>query len=174
MRLKAFEVKNYKTIQDSGLVEIETNVSCLLGKNESGKSAVMQALWKFNNVAAAKYDRLFDLPAEDYTSLRNTDPDVVALEFVLEKDDKTAFLSEFKALSSAPDSVMIRSTYDGHRTFEFPLSYTPARYDSVSGTVQGVLGALNALAPTSTNADDKAKISAAVSARSFECCRRPK
>ncbi len=63
MRLKAFTVKNYKTVSDSGKVEIDPNVTCLMGKNEAGKSAVMQALWKFNNVSGANYDRLFDLPA---------------------------------------------------------------------------------------------------------------
>ena len=83
MRLKAFTVKNYKTVLDSGRVEIDTNVACLMGKNEAGKSAVMQALWKFNNVSGVKYDRLFDLPAEFYTRLRSTDPEVATLEFAL-------------------------------------------------------------------------------------------
>ncbi len=74
MRLKAFRVKNYKTVLDSGRVEIGTNVACLLGKNEAGKSAVMQAFWKFNNVSGAKFDRLLDLPAEFFARLRSKDP----------------------------------------------------------------------------------------------------
>ena len=37
MRLKAFVVKNYKTVLDSGRVEIDTNVACLMGKNEAGQ-----------------------------------------------------------------------------------------------------------------------------------------
>jgi predicted ATP-dependent endonuclease of OLD family len=79
MRLKAFQIKNYKTIKDSGVVEADSNVTCLMGKNEAGKSGVMQALWKFNNVAGANYDRLFDLPAEDFTKLRTKDPEVAVL-----------------------------------------------------------------------------------------------
>src|SRR5258707_13172812 len=110
MRLKSFQVKNYKTIQDSGPVQIDRIVACLMGKNESGKSAVMQALWKFNNVSGAKFDRLPDLPAEHFTRLRATDPEVVVLEFALEPPDKTAFLAEFKALTSAPDTVSVHST----------------------------------------------------------------
>ena len=35
-----------------------------MGKNEAGKSAIMQAFWKFNNVSGTKYDRLLDLPGE--------------------------------------------------------------------------------------------------------------
>ena len=164
MRLKAFQVKNYKTIEDSGRVEIDTNVSCLMGKNESGKSAVMQALWKFNNVAGAKFDRLFDLPAEHFTRLRTTDPEVVVLEFSLEEADKAAFLKEFKALNSAPDVVTIRATYDGKRTFDFKLSYTPAKYSSVSGIIQSIVGALNTLAASTTNTEEQSKITAAVTA----------
>ena len=85
MRLKAFDVKHYKTVLDSGRVEIDTNVACLMGKNEAGKSAVMQALWKFNNVSGAIYDRLFDLPAELYTRMRSTDPEVSCLSLPLRK-----------------------------------------------------------------------------------------
>src|SRR5260370_2848912 len=142
MRLKAFQVKNYKTIEDSGRVEVDTNVSCLMGKNESGKSAVMQALWKFNNVAGAKYDRLFDLPAEHFARLRSTDPEVVILEFVLEKGDKAAFAMEFPPLASAPETVTVHSTYDAKRTYDVKLDYTPARYSTISATVASAISAL--------------------------------
>lgn len=145
MRLKAFQVKNYKTVLDSGRVEIDTNVACLMGKNEAGKSAVMQALWKFNNVSGANYDRLFDLPAEFYTRLRSKDPEVVILEFVLEESDRADFLKEFPALNAAPEIVIIRSTYDKKRTIEVELSYTPAGYNSVAERVKSTIGALKTL-----------------------------
>jgi AAA ATPase domain len=148
MRLKAFEVKYYKTVEDSGRVKIDTNVACLLGKNESGKSAVMQALWKFNNVSGATYDRLFDLPAEFYTRMRSTDPEAVVLEFALEEPDKTDFLKEFPALSAAPTKVIVHSTYDKKRTLEVELAYTPPRYGSVDARIKGTIGALKTLQGT--------------------------
>jgi len=83
MRLKAFRITNYKTVVDSGRAEIDTNVACLMGKNEAGKSAVMQALWKFNNVSGASYDRLLDLPAEFYSRLRTSDPEVAVVSLYL-------------------------------------------------------------------------------------------
>jgi hypothetical protein len=164
MRLKAFRVKNYKTIEDSGRVEIDTNVSCLMGKNESGKSAVMQALWKFNNVAGAKYDRLFDLPAEHFARLRTTDPEVVVLEFVLDNADKTAFTSDFPALASAPKEVTVHSTYDGKRTFDVQLDYTPARYSTISATVASAISALKTLQGATTESGELAKVAAAEAA----------
>jgi hypothetical protein len=150
MRLKAFRVTNYKTVLDSGRVEIDTKVACLLGKNEAGKSAVMQALWKFNNVSGAKYDRLFDLPAEFFTRLRSTDPEVVVLEFLLDDRDKTEFVKAFPALSAAPDVAKIHSTYDGKRTVDVKLAYTPSSYKTIGGRVQGTVSALATLENSAT------------------------
>lgn len=161
MRLEAFRVKNYKTIEDSGRVEIDTNVSCLMGKNESGKSAAMQALWKFSNVAGAKYDRLFDLPAEHFARLRKTDPEVVVLEFGLEDGDKKDFRSQFPALASAPEVVTVHSTYDLKRTYDAVLTYTPVRYSAIVATVTSAISALQTLEAATTDAAEKTKISAA-------------
>jgi putative AbiEii toxin of type IV toxin-antitoxin system/AAA ATPase-like protein len=148
MKLKAFSVKNYKTVLDSGRVEIDPNVACLLGKNESGKSAVMQALWKFNNVSGANYDRLFDLPAEFFTRMRATDPEVAVLEFSLEKDDKAEFEKAFPALGTAPEMVTIRSTYNRVRSIEVTFAYVPAKYSTVGTQVQSTIGALKSLEGT--------------------------
>jgi hypothetical protein len=145
MRLKAFSVRNYKTVLNSGRVEIDTNVACLMGKNEAGKSAVMQALWKFNNVSGANYDRLFDLPAEFYTRLRRTDPEVVVLEFTLEEQDKIDFSKEFPVLSAAPETVIIHSTYDRKCSVNIELEYTPANYGTVATRIKGTIGALKTL-----------------------------
>src|SRR5207244_1254088 len=43
MRLKATHITNYKCIEDSGEFSVEP-VTCLVGKNESGKTAILEAL----------------------------------------------------------------------------------------------------------------------------------
>jgi hypothetical protein len=165
MRLKAFLVKDYKTILDSGRVEIDTNVACLMGKNEAGKSAVMQALWKFNNVSGVTYDRLFDLPAEFYTRKRNSDPEVAVLEFTLDEKDKAEFLAEFPALSAAPETVTVHSTYNKQWTVEIELAHTPATYSSVGTRIKGTIGALQALeGPSQPPPPELATVSAALQA----------
>lgn len=145
MRLKSFRVTNYKTVMDSGPVEIDTDVACLLGKNEAGKSAVMQALWKFNNVSGVNYDRLFDLPAELFTRLRATDPEVVVLQFDLDDQDKKDFLKEFPALSAAPARFIVHSTYDRKKTVDVILAYTPSSYGEIANRVTGTIAALKTL-----------------------------
>jgi hypothetical protein len=148
MRLKAFHVTNYKTVLDSGHVEIDPNVTCLMGKNEAGKSAIMQAFWKFNNVSGANYDRLPDLPAEFYARLRSSDPEVVVLEFLLQDHDKAEFLKDFPALSAAPTTVTVHSTYDRKRAIEVEIAYTPASYSTVASRVKGTIAALQTLEGT--------------------------
>ena len=46
MRLIDFQIKNYKIIDDTGPVKVEPRVTALVGKNESGKTAAMKAMWE--------------------------------------------------------------------------------------------------------------------------------
>jgi len=48
MRLRAAQVWNYRSIVDSGLVEVTDRVSVLIGKNEQGKTTFLRALLSFN------------------------------------------------------------------------------------------------------------------------------
>ena len=55
MKLTAFRIENFRCIQDSGWVEID-DIAVIVGKNESGKTALLTALWKFNPFHDVKYD----------------------------------------------------------------------------------------------------------------------
>ncbi len=55
MKLKKLLVQNYKCIEDSNEIAID-HVTCLVGKNEAGKSALLEALYKLNPVEADKAD----------------------------------------------------------------------------------------------------------------------
>lgn len=46
MKLKTVRIRMFRNILDSTDVEIEEKVTCLVGKNESGKSAFLHALWR--------------------------------------------------------------------------------------------------------------------------------
>jgi predicted ATPase len=48
VKLKAVRVRMFRNILDSTEVKIEGKVTCLVGKNESGKSAFLNALWRLN------------------------------------------------------------------------------------------------------------------------------
>lgn len=48
MKLKSVHVRMYRNILDSSEVIIQPDATCLVGKNESGKTAFLQALWRLN------------------------------------------------------------------------------------------------------------------------------
>ena len=64
MKLTKVRIKNYKCIHDSTEFDI-ADITCLVGKNESGKTAILEALDKFNPFDTAPgFDRL-DYPVEN-------------------------------------------------------------------------------------------------------------
>lgn len=56
MKLAAFRVTRFRNILDSEEVAVEPGVTCLVGKNESGKTATLQALVRLKPAYAATFD----------------------------------------------------------------------------------------------------------------------
>src|SRR5437016_5795606 len=48
MKLIKFQIRKYRNIQDSREVELTGNLTCVVGKNQSGKTALLRALHKFH------------------------------------------------------------------------------------------------------------------------------
>ena len=57
MRLRSFQVKKFRNVVDSGEIAVEGQVTCLVGKNEAGKSALLEALYLLNPA----YDDTFNV-----------------------------------------------------------------------------------------------------------------
>ncbi len=56
-------VTDYRSVEDSDSFDIEKDVTCLVGKNESGKTTLLQALFRLNPVEPAAFDEVVDFPA---------------------------------------------------------------------------------------------------------------
>lgn len=67
MKLLRARVTKFRSIDDSGWVEFD-DVTCMVGKNESGKTAFLQALARLRPVKGqlGKYDPVLDYPSKDY------------------------------------------------------------------------------------------------------------
>lgn len=52
MKLKTIRIRMFRNILDSTEVKVEDKVTCLVGKNESGKSAFLNALWRLKPARA--------------------------------------------------------------------------------------------------------------------------
>jgi hypothetical protein len=69
MKLIRAHVKNFQSVHDSTPFEIH-DVTCLVGKNESGKTAILQALYRLNPIDQneGKYDVTDDYPRTNVTA----------------------------------------------------------------------------------------------------------
>jgi predicted ATPase len=97
MRLVNANVRRYRSIEDGSDISIEPNVTCIVGKNESGKSAVLQALYKSNPVErTAKFDAGIDYPSRLTRERKNSgEIPVTVLTYELSDEDVAAAESKF-------------------------------------------------------------------------------
>ncbi len=64
MKLVSAHVTKYRSAEDSGRFTVEPDVTCLVGKNESGKTNILQALLRLNPAeSATPLDEVLDYPA---------------------------------------------------------------------------------------------------------------
>ena len=99
MRFVRARVTNYKSVDDSGWVAVD-GVTCLVGKNESGKTAFLQALKRVNPVAGAEADfDLKDYPRKGYVQYKRSHKEapavVVRAEFELSEQEVRDIEAEF-------------------------------------------------------------------------------
>lgn len=99
MRLKKARITNYRGIIDTGWFDVEKHKTIMVGPNEAGKTAVLQALQQINPPKdAPKFDALRDYPRSKYNEITTgvVDPKtvtVVLAEFELDDDDRAAIPS---------------------------------------------------------------------------------
>ena len=95
MKLKSFQVTEFRSIRDSGVIDVN-DVTCFVGKNESGKTALMQALYRLNpiNEEDMGFNSTEDYPRVDVDDYEydvengNREPArVIKAWFELENDD---------------------------------------------------------------------------------------
>ena len=89
MKLKRFQVTNFRSIEDSGWIEVE-DVTALIGTNESGKTNVLLPLWKFNPAREGGIVPTADYPRKRYNEFRNLKPKPVFIRAVFDVGDDLA------------------------------------------------------------------------------------
>lgn len=102
MRLKTAHIRNYRSIRDTGVFDVENAKTILVGPNEAGKTAILQALQRINAPTGVKgFDALRDYPRALYNDITTgkVDPKlvpVVTVTFELEEDDRSAIPEALK------------------------------------------------------------------------------
>ena len=126
LKLTRARVTDYRSIDDSGWVDVDS-VTCLVGKNESGKTAFLAALKKLNPVDRVSGDfDLKDYPRKGYVKYRRrhkTSPAVVVrAEFRLDQDEIGEIEEEYGIGVVASPVVMVSKTYANSRMWDIQLN----------------------------------------------------
>lgn len=88
MKLTKAELRRYRSIEDAGEFDVEHGVTCLVGKNESGKTAVLKSLYKSHPVSKDLFDEGLDYPSRLSRELKGTGPFTVSrLTYELSQND---------------------------------------------------------------------------------------
>lgn len=127
MILKAFRVQMYKCIIDSGWVEISP-LTALIGKNESGKTAMLKALHKFNPYKPESYSPEREWPRGRRTE-RNNAQAVCIARFQLAEDE----IKELSALADrrvSGNMIEVMRDYRGRLEILFPANIFPNKLHS--------------------------------------------
>lgn len=120
MRLKSAAVKKFKSVDDSNAIRVEDEVTALVGKNESGKTAVLQAMYRLNPLTSGhptSFEELRDYPrryrSRDRSKISTIEP--ISMEFQLDDEDVTAFETKFGAGTVANRTVRVSRRYGATR-----------------------------------------------------------
>ena len=162
MKIIRARVNNYKSIDDSSWVDME-DVTALVGKNESGKTAFLQAIRKINSIAGAEDQfSIMDYPRKGYIrykKIHETNPSVVAMaEFRLTTDEIQELESNFGEGVLNSDIVQISVNYNNERIWSIPTTETsstpPSSFNIPSDTSEiepptSIRGAIDAQAVNS-------------------------
>lgn len=125
MQLKKLRVENFKCIEDSTAFQID-QVTCLLGKNEAGKSAILQALEKLNPIGGrsgqftdTEYPRRHISTARERDEVRHKN--VLDTSWILDEEDVEAVTDELGIDPFASREITISKGYSNTRKWDLNL-----------------------------------------------------
>ena len=117
MQLKAFRVQKFRNIEDSGEIELLDALTCVVGKNQAGKSALLRALHKFNPHLPAPYDMRREWPRGQRTK-RNEKQVVCEVRFTLSPGELKK-LGEIAGQELSGAEVVVTKNYAGNFEIQF-------------------------------------------------------
>lgn len=143
MKLTEFKIENYRSVRDSGWVKA-TDIAAIVGKNESGKTSLLKALWKFNPYDESGYNIDREWP-RGHRKEKSPDKTVATCRFSFSAEELRK-LEEAHETAAGIESVEIRRTYEGRYFYTFEPK-VPAREHEVSWVIDLVNSRVATLPP---------------------------
>ncbi len=126
MKLTQARVVNYRSIDDSSWVKID-DVTALVGKNESGKTAFLHAIRKINSISGEEDAfTIRDYPRKGYIKykkIHEQNPcEVAQAEFELNPEELSEIESNFGNGVLASNKVIVTKNYKNERAWKIDIS----------------------------------------------------
>lgn len=126
MKLKNLRIQNYKCILDSTEFSI-SDVTCLVGKNESGKSAILQALYKLNPIENDKtsFNYLDEYPRNElseYEQIKDKNPaNVLTTKWELDDVEVEILKEKFGVFPLQSKTFTVSKGYDNTKYYSISV-----------------------------------------------------
>jgi energy-coupling factor transporter ATP-binding protein EcfA2 len=117
MKLKRAQIENFRSVEDSTAFEIDPGITCLVGKNESGKTSLLTALYRLSPIfdTDPKFDYQKDYPRRflsDYAERHGGQPArVVKTWWAIEASEKSEIAKVLGPGALTSDEVHIEKDY---------------------------------------------------------------
>ncbi len=114
MRLLAFRVHEFRSVDDSGWIEVD-QVTGLIGTNESGKTNVLIPLWKLKPANGGAIDPMADYPRKRYHEIRalETKPTFIEARFDLSEELRGRIAESLAVAVDRVSEVLVSRDFDG-------------------------------------------------------------
>lgn len=124
MKLVSVRIRNFKSIEDSGEFTVG-DLTCLAGKNESGKTAILQALYRLNPVETTEteYVPLDEYPRQRYSQFTAGEQPTEVLETTWRLDRSETLDIEERLGKGClrSNTLRISAGYQNNRVWEVDL-----------------------------------------------------
>ncbi len=122
MRLIEFRVRMFRNVIDSGPIRVDDS-TCLVGKNEAGKSAILEALHRLRPANPTRGTLLEEYPRWRLKDDQDAGADlgtVFPIEgvFELDSDDQAAIAGLYHAGANLPTRWLVKANYDEKLYFD--------------------------------------------------------
>ena len=100
MVLKKVTIHKYKSFLTEQTYDVENQITRIVGKNESGKTALLEALAKsnyFENNSEFKFNKDLDYPRSELIKARSQNPKAITCFYELTDEDIITVETDFAA-----------------------------------------------------------------------------
>jgi predicted ATPase len=166
MRLESFQVKNFRSITDSGIIDV-SRITALLGRNESGKSNLLRALESLNPAEGfAALNATKDFPRHRHLDECTDETEVLWTWWELDEAERSELVVLFPRAVAVTHVTITRGYRDKSRRVGF--IDLPVLSVDMAGVKAKVRKITPAVSVTADSLEDPAKSALLLAAQDFE------